>query len=52
MKILASGNATKFCVSIRRESKSDPSARNVLERITTAVQGAMPTDNCVIGSAE
>ncbi|NGX32373.1 MAG: hypothetical protein K1060chlam4_00416 [Candidatus Anoxychlamydiales bacterium] len=50
MQILASGNSTAFCVSVRREKKSDPSARDVLERISSAVQGAMPTDNCVLGS--
>ena len=44
MKILASGNSTKFCVTVKREKKSDPSAIAVLERIRSAVQGAMQTD--------
>ena len=45
MKILASGNSTTFCVTVKRDKSSDPAADEGLQKIVDAVGGAMRAQN-------
>ena len=39
MKILASGDSTAFCVTVKRDKSSDSDPDDVLEKISSAITG-------------